>query len=157
MVLYVLNLLHDNLKNNMKVCGQSNIGYAPMQDAGYIASFAGIKENTSIDIINSSLMNIFEILKKYNVSILDTLDILDIMLGNPYNSWIVDKYYTNNNNEELVLTSIVNDIINRDRSYVLDNLYKVSENVRNIILYSTFRRIKEENKKALINNLHDVS
>ena len=68
-------------------------GYSLMNDARYISCFAGIKKSNTIEEINSKLTNLFELIKKYNVSVNDTFNILEEVIGNDNNKWIIDEVY----------------------------------------------------------------
>lgn len=106
-------------------------------------------------------MNILDIIKKYKVSTVDALDILEIILGSRNNNWIIKRCFEeslDNNSGEVVLTNVVNDIIQRDRHGVLENLENLSDDLRMIILKTIFTKIKEENERAIAGQkLHDVS
>lgn len=161
MILYIVNILYDNLKNKLEISNKDNLKSSIMNDAKYIADFAGIRENKNILEINTGLMNILEIIKKYRISTVDTLYILEIILGNKNNNWIIRRCFEeslDNDSKEIALTAIVNDIIQRDRHGVLDNIENLSEDLRMLILKAIFVKIKEENKKVLkIQKLDDVS
>lgn len=161
MILYVLNLLYDNLTKKSEAIKKENVQVEVFNDARYIADFAGIRKSTNIGEINSGLMNILDIIKKYRVSTVDTLDILQIILGSRNNNWIIKRCFEeslDNNKGEVVLTNVVNDIIKRDTQGVLDNLENLSDELRMLILKTIFTNIKEENQRAVaLHRLHDVS
>lgn len=161
MILYVVNLLYDNFKNKTDMSNKDNLNKEILCDARYIADFAGIRQNTDILKINCGLMNILDIIKKYTVSTVDALDILEIILGSRNNNWIIKRCFEeslDNNNGEVFLTNLVNDIIQRDRHGVLENLENLSDDLRMIILKTIFTKIKEENERAIAGQkLHDAS
>ncbi|NME82571.1 hypothetical protein [Clostridium sp. SM-530-WT-3G] len=161
MILYVINLLYDNLKKKVDISNKDYLRNSIVKDAGYIADFAGIKQNTDIIAINSGLIKILDIIKKYGVSTVDTLDILQIILGSKNNNWIIRRCFEeslDNNSSEIVLTSIVNDILKRDKNGVLENLENLSDDLRMLILKTIFGKIKAENERdILIEKLHDAS
>ena len=161
MILYVVNLLYDNFKKKTDIGNKDNLNKEILCDARYIADFAGIRQNTDILKINCGLMNILDIIKKYKVSTVDALDILEIILGSRNNNWIIKRCFEeslDNNSGEVVLTNVVNDIIQRDRHGVLENLDNLSDDLRMIILKTIFTKIKEENERAIAGQkLHDVS
>ncbi|HCW53513.1 MAG TPA: hypothetical protein DG753_07220 [Clostridium sp.] len=161
MVLYVINLLYDNFKKKADASNKEYLEKSIVNDARYIADFAGIRQNTDIIAINSGLINILDIIKKYGVSTVDTLDILQIILGSKNNSWIIRRCFEeslDNNSSEIVLTTVVNDIIQRDKNGVLENLENLSGDLRMLILKTIFGKIKAETKRTVsIEKLHDVS
>lgn len=160
MILYVVNLLYDNLKKKKDISNNDNLESLIIDDAKYIAEFAGIKKNTSMININNGLMNILNIIKKYEISTADTLDILDIILGSKNNNWIIRRCFEESldDNKGIVLTNIVNDVIKRDKKGVLDNLERLSDDLRMLILKTIFGKIKEENEKAIsMQRFYDVS
>lgn len=161
MILYVVNLLYDNFKNKTDMSNKDNLNKEILCDARYIADFAGIRQNTDILKINCGLMNILDIIKKYTVSTVDALDILEIILGSRNNNWIIKRCFEeslDNNSGEVFLTNLVNDIIQRDRHGVLENLENLSDDLRMIILKTIFTKIKEENERAIAGQkLHDAS
>lgn len=161
MILYVINLLYDNFKKKTDISNKDYLKNSIFNDARYIADFAGIKQSTDILDINNGLIKILDIIKKYRVSTVDTLDILQIILGSKNNNWIIRRCFEeslDNDSSEIILTDIVNDIIQRDKNGVLENLENLSDDLRMLILKTIFSKIKEENERAVsIQRLHDVS
>lgn len=161
MILYVVNLLYSNFKSKLDIGNKENLNKEIFSDAKYIADFAGITQNTDIIEINCGLMNILDIMKKYKMPTVDILDILDIILGSRNNNWIIKRCFEESldtNNGEIILTGIVNDIIQRDRDAVLEYLTNLSDDLRMLILKTIFVKIKEENEIAITTQkLHDVS
>ena len=161
MILYVVNLLYDNIKKKIEIINKDSIQTKLFNDARYIAEFAGIKKTTNIYDINSGLINIGEIIKRYNVCTVDALDVLQIILGNRNNNWIIKRCFKEsleNNGNEVILTKVVNDIIERDRNAVLENLENLSDDLRMLILKTIFVKIKEENQRAVsMQRLNDAS
>ncbi|WP_455795016.1 hypothetical protein [Clostridium butyricum] len=67
-----------------------------MSDAQYVIYFGEIKKSNSISEINSKLTKFFEIIKKHRVSVNDTFSILEEVIGNDTNRWIIEEVYNYN-------------------------------------------------------------
>lgn len=139
MLIYVLNILNDSIKSKMG--NFINRGKSIMNDASYITSFSLTNKNLSICEINTNLINIFEIIKKYKVSSINALELFEITFGNEYNDWILARFYKKESNEfdeKLILPHIVNDILKEDDNIVLKNLDCMSDNVKKIVIKTLF-------------------
>lgn len=161
MILYVVNLLYDNIKKKKEIMNKNSIQDMLFNDARYIADFAGIKKTTNISDINLGLINIGNIINMYNICTVDALDLLEMILGNKNNNWIIKRCFEEgleNNGNEVILTKVVNDMIERDRTGVLDKLEDLSDDLRMLILKTIFVKIREENQKAVaMQKLNDAS
>ena len=161
MIIYILNILHKSISMKLNKNETVPIGYTIMNDARYISCFAEIKKNNSILDINNKLTNFFEIMKKYRLSVTDTFNILEKVIGNNNNRWIIEEVYNYNgmyNVDELLLSKYVGEIIycNKEENINLDNIYKSTNNMRRVILDSVFNKIKEDNKNNIIETLCDA-
>ena len=162
MIIYILNILHKSINMKFNKNEMSLLGYTLMNDARYISSFADIKKSNSVSDINDKLTNFFEIIKKYRISLTDTFNILEEVIGNNNNRWIIEEVYNFNgkyNMNELLLSKYVGEIIycNEEKNIDLDNIYKYAPNLRRVILDSVFNKIKEDNKDNIIETLSDAS
>lgn len=118
MFIYILNLLNDGLKNknNINECSAFEI----INDTKYISELAGIEKNFDFKNISYKLMNIFEVLNKYNLTVKDSMGIFNKLISNNNNSWLFEYFYKGNiNNEidvmELTLNSIMNNALKKDK------------------------------------------
>ena len=162
MIIYILNILHKSINMKFNKNEMSLLGYTLMNDARYISSFADIKKSNSVSDINDKLTNFFEIIKKYRISLTDTFNILEEVIGNNNNRWIIEEVYNFNgkyNMNELLLSKYVGEIIycNEEKNIDLDSIYKHAPNLRRVILDSVFNKIKEDNKDNIIETLSDAS
>lgn len=114
MFIYILNLLHDGLrkKNNKNDCSACEV----INDTRYISQFAGINKSYSFKKIYDKVINIFEVFNKYDLNAKDSMDILQKIISNNNNSWILENiyssYFVNSNDEsELAYRSIIKDIL----------------------------------------------
>lgn len=150
MVIYVLNLLNDSLKKIKRKNENPQCGSVLINDARYISRFADIKRSNNMDEINDKIANIVEIIKKYRVSVIDTLNIFEHIIGNKNNIWLIDRIYNGegNNINECLLSKYIGEIIYSSESISIDDIFKASPNLRRVILDSVFNKIKEENNKA---------
>ena len=122
-------------------------GYSLMNDARYISCFAGIKKSNTIEEINSKLTNLFELIKKYNVSVNDTFNILEEVIGNDNNKWIIDEVYNYSgryNINDLYLSRYIGEMLYSSNNELIDidKIYKTAVNLRRVILDSVFNKIK---------------
>ena len=113
MFIYILNLLNDGLKKKNNICELS--AFEIIKDTKYISELAGIKKSFDFKNINDKLVNVFEILNKYNLSVIDSMEILNILITNKNNSWILDFFYNgdSNNKKEVALELALNLIMNK--------------------------------------------
>lgn len=159
MMIYVLNIFHKSINKKSKKSELPLSGQILVNDAKYISYFANIKKSNSISEINKKLTNFFEIIKKYKVSVADTFNILEEVIGNKDNKWIIDEVYNYDGKykiNDLVLSKYVGEILYSDRFNEVDRIYKSSPNLRRVILDSVFNKIKENNKNRIIETLYDV-
>ena len=160
MMIYVLNMFHKSINKKSKKSELPLSGQILVNDAKYISYFANIKKSNSISEINKKLTNFFEVIKKYKISVSDTFKILEEVIGSKYNKWIIDEVYNYDGKykiNDLVLSKYVGEILYSDRFNEVDRIYRSSPNLRRVILYSVFNKIKENNKNMVIEALHDVS
>lgn len=111
MFIYILNLLNDNLRKKKNSCEREQLNVQIISDTRYISQFAGIKRNFDIKIIKDKIMDIFEVLNKYNLNREDIIGILNKLIKNNNNMWILEYFYTGDKNikdeSEVVLNSII--------------------------------------------------
>lgn len=162
MIIYILNILHKSVNMKFNKNEMSLLGYTLMNDAKYISCFGYIKKSNNVCDINDKLTSFFEIIKKYKVSVIDTFNILEKVIGNNNNRWIIEEVYNYNgkyNMNDLLLSKYVGEIIycNEEKNIDLDNIYKDAPNLRRVILDSVFNKIKEDNKNSIIESLYDAS
>lgn len=110
MFLYILNLLNDGLRKKNDTDEGSALEI--INDTIYISQLAGIKKSLNFENINDKIVNIFEILDKYNLTTKDSIGILNKLIINNNNSWITEKLYNSNNNKKNELESFLNATIN---------------------------------------------
>ena len=160
MIIYIMNILHNSVNLAFNHQEISLIGHTLMNDARYISSFARIKKNNDISEINMKLANFFELIKKYKISLKDTFDIFEKVIGNQNNKWIINEVYNYNgryNINEIHISRYLSEIIysSGDQNNI-DELYKNSPNMQRVILDAVFNKIKENNRNNIIENLCDV-
>ncbi len=88
MFIYILNLLNDSLKKN-KVC--SLPAFEIINDTTYISKLAGIKRNFDFNSFSDNIIDIFKVFGKYKLTLTDGLGILNKLILNNNNSWILDN------------------------------------------------------------------
>lgn len=115
MFIYILNLLNDGLRKKKNSCEREQLNVEIINDTWYISQFAGIKRNFDIKIIKDKVIDIFEVLSKYQLSRQDIIGVLKKLIKNNNNIWILEYFYNGYNNvkdeSELVLNSIINNMI----------------------------------------------
>lgn len=111
MFIYILNLLNDGLEKN--ACKRSS--FQVINDTYYISQLAGIRRNFDIKIIADKIMDVFEVLISYNLSIQDIVVVFHKLIKNNNNIWILEYFYNGENNikekSESVLSSIIANIV----------------------------------------------
>lgn len=111
MFIYILNLLNDSLRKKKDSCEREQVNVQIINDTRYISQFAGIKRNFDIKIIKDKIMDIFEVLNKYNLNREDIIGILNKLIKNNNNIWILEYFHTGDKNikdeSEVVLNSII--------------------------------------------------
>ncbi|MGM9933768.1 hypothetical protein [uncultured Clostridium sp.] len=162
MIIYILNILHKSINMKLNKNETAVNGYSLMNDARYISCFAGIKKSNTIEEINSKLTNLFELIKKYNVSVNDTFNILEEVIGNDNNKWIIDEVYNYSgryNINDLYLSRYIGEMLYSSNNELIDidKIYKTAVNLRRVILDSVFNKIKEDNRNNIIKELYDAS
>jgi hypothetical protein len=90
--IYILNLLNDGLKKN-NIYRLSSIEI--INDAVYISKLAGLKKNFELKNFSDKVVDIFEILNKYNLTINDSFEILNKLILNDNHSWVLENIYNN--------------------------------------------------------------
>lgn len=113
MFIYILNFLYDGLKKKNSIRDHSN--FEIINDTRYISELAGIQKSFDFININERIIDTFEILNKYNLTRQDSIGIINKLINNNNNSWILEKFKYANVEAELVLNSIINNAINRNR------------------------------------------
>jgi hypothetical protein len=113
MFIYILNFLYDGLKkkNNSK----ERLDFEIIKDTRYILQLAGIQKSFDFINISDRIIDTFEILNKYNLTMQDSIGIINKLINNNNNSWILENFKYANEEAELVLSSIINNAINRTR------------------------------------------
>ncbi|WP_459476700.1 hypothetical protein [Clostridium saccharoperbutylacetonicum] len=120
MFFYILNLLNDALKKN-KI---DNLpAFEVIDDTTNIAKLAGIKRNFDFKCFNDKIITIFRLFSKYKLTLTESIDILDKLIINEKNSWILkniygDVYIYEKEKARLDLIFLINHILNR---------YKITE------------------------------
>ncbi|WP_154827076.1 hypothetical protein [Clostridium butyricum] len=165
MIIYILNILHKSIQKKLDKNKESideTVSSELMSDAQYVSYFGEIKKSNSISEINSKLTKFFEIIKKHRVSVKDTFSILEEVIGNDTNRWIIEEVYNYNgkyNINDLYLSKFVGEILyNYEEGFNdIDKIYKSSPNLRRVILDSVFNKIKDDNRNNIIEKLSDAS
>lgn len=165
MIIYILNILHKSIQKKLDKNKESideTVSSELMSDAQYVSYFGEIKKSNSISEINSKLTKFFEIIKKHRVSVNDTFSILEEVIGNDKNRWIIEEVYNYNgkyNINDLYLSKFVGEILyNYEEGFNdIDKIYKSSPNLRRVILDSVFNKIKDDNRNNIIEKLSDAS
>ncbi|MFT8349992.1 hypothetical protein [Clostridium saccharoperbutylacetonicum] len=115
MFFYILNLLNDALKKN-KI---DNLpAFEIINDTTYIAKLAGIKRNFDFKCFNDKIITIFRLFSKYKLTLKESIDILDKLIINEKNSWILkniygDVYIYEKEKSRLDLRFLISHILNR--------------------------------------------
>ncbi|EKQ56383.1 MULTISPECIES: hypothetical protein [unclassified Clostridium] len=131
MFIYILNLLNDGLKRTSCFCDRSALEI--INDTKYITQVAGIKPRFNLSEIAGRISNIISILNKYNLGIREKLDILNKLIINKDNDWLIKHIYNNNDIGEsgLSINSILtNTHENRksEENYISENKLTVRTN-----------------------------
>lgn len=115
MFIYILNLLNDSLKKN-KICPLP--AFEIISDTTYISKLADIKRNFDFNIFSDKIIDIFKVFNKYKLTLTDSLGILNKLILNDNNLWILDnisKEFSKDLNDklelELNLDSLINSIL----------------------------------------------
>ena len=113
MFIYILNFLYDGLKkkNNSK----ENSDFEIINDTRYISKLGRIEKSFDFKNINDRIIDVFEVLNKYNLTRQDSIGIINKLINNNNNLWILEKFKYANEETELALSSIINNAINRTR------------------------------------------
>ena len=124
MFIYILNFLYDGLKkkNNSK----ENSDFEIIKDTRYISQLAGIQKSFDFKNINDRIIDVFEVLNKYNLTRQDSIGIINKLINNNNNLWILEKFKYANEETELALSSIINNAINKTRfrdAYLIASCY----------------------------------
>ena len=134
MFIYILNLLNDSLKKKNNIYERSDLEI--INDTWYISQLAGIKKNFDIKNITDKIMDVFEVLNKYNVPNQDSIGILNKLIKNNNNIWILEHFYNGDNNikeeSELVLNSIIKNTlekIQKERSILKNRSFERIQNI----------------------------
>jgi len=92
--IYILNLLNDGLKkrNDVYECSALEI----IKDTVYISQLAGIKKSSDFKNINDKIVDIFNIFNKYSLTTKESIGVLNKLIINNNNLWILDKIYNYN-------------------------------------------------------------
>jgi len=109
--IYILNFLYDGLKKKNKI--HEDVYFDIVNDTKYISQLAVIKKSFDFKKINNRIIDIFEILNKYNLNNEDSIVIINKLIKNNNNSWILENFY-DSKDSELILSSIINNVINKN-------------------------------------------
>lgn len=117
MFIYILNLLNDGIKKQNKY-KFSNVEI--IKDAKYISTLAGVKKSLDFENFSNKIIEIFELLNKYNLTAKDSVEILNKLILNENNSWILEtvsnKNYENiKNKPKFVLSSAINNMLEKSK------------------------------------------
>lgn len=122
MFFYILNLLNDALKKN-KI---DNLpAFEVIDDTTNIAKLAGIKRNFDFKCFNDKIITIFRLFSKYKLTLTESIDILDKLIINEKNSWILkniygDVYIYEKEKSRLDLIFLINHILNRYKNIEME-------------------------------------
>lgn len=89
MIIYIINILYDNLKRIERLDNFNDI----IIDATYIAELGGAKNNSNIMSIHEILLGVVKRLEKYYIAYNDMTTILSKLFMNYHNNWLIDKYH----------------------------------------------------------------
>ena len=92
MFIYILNLLNDGLRKKKNSCEREQLNVEIINDTWYISQFAGIKRNFDIKIIKDKVIDIFEVLSKYQLTRQDIIGVLKKLIKNNNNIWILEFF-----------------------------------------------------------------
>ena len=120
MFIYILNFLNDGLKKNTNTCKRSD--FQIINDTWYISQMAGIKKSFDFKNITDKIMDVFEVLNKYNITSQESMGILNKLIKNNNNSWILEYFY-NDEEPELAFSSLINNIFEKKQKdmYICEN------------------------------------
>ena len=113
MFIYILNFLYDGLKKKNNI--NEHLEFEIIKDTRYISQLAEIKKNFDFKKISDRIIDIFEILNKYNLKNQDSIGIINKLMKNNNNSLILENFYESNEEPELVFSSIINNAINKNK------------------------------------------
>lgn len=89
MFLYVLNLLNDGMKKNNNIFNRSSSDV--LKDTEFISQIAGIKKTSDYESINKKIIEIYELLNTYNFSTNESIELINMILDNKHNGWILER------------------------------------------------------------------
>ena len=134
MFIYILNLLNDSLKKKNNIYERSD--FEIINDTWYISQLAGIKKSFDIKNITDEIIDIFEVLNKYNVPSQESVGILNKLITNNNNLWILEHYYKEDINikeeSEIVLSSFIKNTlekIQKERSMIKNRPFEEIQNL----------------------------
>lgn len=126
MFLYILNLLNDGLRKKKNSIECTNVQI--INDTHYISQLAGIKRSFDIKIIADKIVDIFDVLSRYNLTMQDSVGVFNKLIKNNNNIWILECFYNGDNNIKEASESALNSIIMN----IVENIYerRILENLR---------------------------
>lgn len=129
MFIYILNLLNDGLKKKRSICERPS--FQIINDTHYISQLAGIQRSFDIKTITDKIMDIFDVLISYNLTMQDIVGIFHKLIKNNNNSWILEYFYNGENNIKEQSEGILNSIIVN----IVENIYarRLSESLGNAV------------------------
>lgn len=122
MFIYILNLLNEGLiKKKINICERSD--FKIIKDTYYITQLAGIKKSFDFKNITDKIIDVFEILNKYNITSQESIGIFNTLIRNNENLWIAEYFNNGDEKSELVLSSIINNIFEKKQKdiYTYEN------------------------------------
>lgn len=128
MFLYILNLLNDALKKN-KVSQLP--AFEIINDTTYISKLAGIRKNFDFNNFSDNVIKIFELFNKYSLTLTESMGILDKLILNDRNSWILERIYGG-------IYIYEKDKARLDLSFIINNILRKSKLVEDAILINNF-------------------
>lgn len=112
MFIYILNLLNDTLKKNKIYTVPA---FEIISDTNYILKLGDLKRNFDFNTFSDKIIDIFKVFYKYKLTLTDSLYILNKVILNDNNSWILDsisKEFKDHLNDGLELELNLNLLIN---------------------------------------------
>lgn len=131
MFIYILNLLYDGLKK--KNNNDEHLNFEIINDTRYISQLAGIKKNFDFTNITDKIIEICGVLNKYNLTRQDSIGILNKLMKNKNNLWILESFNYGKNDTKEKSEQIISLIIKS--AFEKNNLIQLHE-------YNLFEEIR---------------
>jgi hypothetical protein len=133
--LYVLNLLNDGSKKNIYKRSSSEI----VNDTKYITKLAEINRTLELEIVNHRIIDIFQVLYRYNLNQEESIMIINKLFNNANNSWILDKKNIEKNYRK------INKLSNR----IINTRYEIKSKIRTNTHGYYIHYVKDSEKKLI--------